>query len=98
MAAAAHLDPLLRRLDGMNPAQAEANVIRTYLDWVLNIPWRATTDDNLDGGLDRDLIFGDNVLLNRVGAPVEANKNPLFRVLLGTQLYSTATANAATIA
>ena len=29
----------LRRLESMNPAQAEANVARTYLEWILDVPW-----------------------------------------------------------
>ena len=33
-------DRELRRLDGMNAAQAEANVIRTYLEWIAETPWR----------------------------------------------------------
>ena len=32
-------DRELRRLTAMNPAQAEYNVIRTYLDWIADLPW-----------------------------------------------------------
>lgn len=38
----------LKRLQRMNPAQAEYNVIRTYLENLADIPWSKTTDDKLD--------------------------------------------------
>ncbi len=34
----------LRRLEGMNAAQAEANVIRTYLEWIADTPWRVRVE------------------------------------------------------
>ncbi|MEZ4393984.1 MAG: endopeptidase La [Polyangiales bacterium] len=43
-------DRELRRLEGMNAQQAEANVIRTYLEWIADLPWskRAEAKDDLD--------------------------------------------------
>ena len=38
----------LSRLEKLPPAAAEYGVIRTYLDWILTLPWDKTTDDNLD--------------------------------------------------
>jgi ATP-dependent Lon protease len=38
----------LNRLQMMNPAAAEYTVARTYLDWLLDMPWSVSTEDNLD--------------------------------------------------
>jgi ATP-dependent Lon protease len=38
----------LSRLEKMPPMAAEAVVVRTYLDWLLAIPWSTRTDDRLD--------------------------------------------------
>jgi ATP-dependent Lon protease len=38
----------LRRLTAMNPAQAEHNVIRTYLDWIAELPWGARAESTID--------------------------------------------------
>ena len=37
----------LSRLSNMSPNSAEFPVIRTYLDWILEIPWEISTTDNL---------------------------------------------------
>ena len=37
-----------QRLDAMNPAQAEYGVIRNYLEWILDLPWREAAEENLD--------------------------------------------------
>jgi ATP-dependent Lon protease len=49
----------LGRLEKLPPIAAEYGVIRTYLDWILTLPWSEVTDDNLDlehaqGILDED--------------------------------------------
>ena len=36
------------RLRKLNPVAPEASVIRTYLDWILALPWNAESSDNLD--------------------------------------------------
>jgi len=40
----------LSRLRKLNPVAPEAAVIRTYLDWILTLPWQERTQDNLDVG------------------------------------------------
>ena len=38
----------LGRLDQMMPGAPEYSVIRTYLDWILSLPWDEITEDHLD--------------------------------------------------
>jgi ATP-dependent Lon protease len=38
----------LARLGGMPPMSPEISVVRTYLDWILELPWVEKSDDNLD--------------------------------------------------
>lgn len=38
----------LQRLEKLNPVSPEAAVIRTYLDWILELPWTERAEDNLD--------------------------------------------------
>jgi ATP-dependent Lon protease len=38
----------IERLGQMPPMSPEVGIIRTYIDWILDLPWTAVTDDNLD--------------------------------------------------
>jgi ATP-dependent Lon protease len=49
----------LERLNQMPPMAPEVGIIRTYIEWILDLPWSIHTDDNLDVSnaakvLDRD--------------------------------------------
>jgi ATP-dependent Lon protease len=41
-------DRELARLGRIPSASAEHSVIRTYLEWILDIPWKTVTEDDLD--------------------------------------------------
>ena len=36
------------RLGQMPPMSPEVGILRTYVDWILELPWMVSTDDNLD--------------------------------------------------
>jgi ATP-dependent Lon protease len=38
----------LRRLEAMPAASPEVGIIRTYLDWILAVPWTKRSEDNID--------------------------------------------------
>ncbi|MEZ0397178.1 MAG: endopeptidase La [Anaerolineales bacterium] len=38
----------LERLNQMPPMAPEVGIIRTYIDWILDLPWLVYTEDNLD--------------------------------------------------
>ena len=56
----------LGRLDRLPSAAAEHGVIRTYLEWILTLPWSATTSDNLDLDAARAVLDEDHYDLDKV--------------------------------
>ena len=54
------------RLERMTPASPEYQMIRTYLDWVLEIPWSVTTEDRLDPVEARRVLDEDHYDLDKV--------------------------------
>jgi len=38
----------IERLNQMPPMSPEVGIIRTYIDWILELPWMQSTEDNLD--------------------------------------------------
>ena len=56
----------LSRLEKLPPAAAEYGVIRTYLDWILTVPWTQTTPDNLDLEQARRVLDEDHFDLEKV--------------------------------
>jgi ATP-dependent Lon protease len=59
-------DRELGRLERLPPAAAEYGVIRTYLEWLVDLPWSVTTDDNLDIAHAREVLDADHYDLERV--------------------------------
>jgi ATP-dependent Lon protease len=56
----------LDRLARIPPASAEHSVIRTYLDWIVTIPWNQTTQDNLDLKRARRILNEDHYGIDKV--------------------------------
>lgn len=56
----------LDRLSKMPPAAAEYTVSRTYLDWLLELPWSVYTEDNLDMRRAREVLDQDHYDLEKV--------------------------------
>lgn len=56
----------LERLSSIPSASAEYGVIRTYLDWMVSLPWSETTDDNLSIDHARKVLDEDHYGLEDV--------------------------------
>ena len=54
------------RLERMPPASPEYQMIRTYVDWVLDVPWATTTEDRLDPVAAREVLDEDHYDLDKV--------------------------------
>jgi len=59
-------DRELSRLANLPPASAEHGVIRTYLEWLVELPWNKTTEDNLDIAHAREVLDADHYDLDKV--------------------------------
>jgi ATP-dependent Lon protease len=56
----------IERLEKMPSAAAEAVVIRTYLDWMLELPWSVQTEDRLDLKIVEKILDEDHYGLEKV--------------------------------
>ncbi|WP_374686277.1 endopeptidase La [Promineifilum sp.] len=56
----------LKRLEYQGGQSAEASVIRTYLEWLTELPWTAETEDNLDITHVREVLDQDHYGLEDV--------------------------------
>jgi ATP-dependent Lon protease len=59
-------DKQLKRLEMMHPDASEAGIIRTYLDWLVEIPWRKGSRDRLDLKIAKEVLDADHYGLNKV--------------------------------
>jgi ATP-dependent Lon protease len=56
----------LRRLETMGDASGEASMIRTYLDWLVSVPWSKRSDETLDPQGAREVLDADHAGLEDV--------------------------------
>jgi ATP-dependent Lon protease len=59
-------DRELSRLSRMHPSSAEYTVARTYLDWLIALPWSTSTKDNLDIPSAHKVLETDHYNLKKV--------------------------------
>jgi len=56
----------VKRLEQMHPDSAESSVIRTYLDWLVDMPWSKTTRDVIDIKQAKTVLDKDHFGLRKV--------------------------------
>jgi ATP-dependent Lon protease len=56
----------LERLEQMHPDAAEASMVRTYIDWLVDMPWSKSTKDNLDMKKAKQVLDEDHYNLEKV--------------------------------
>ena len=56
----------VRRLEKMHPDSAEAGTIRTYLDWLTELPWSKSTEDQLDIKVAENILNEDHYDLEKI--------------------------------
>ncbi|GHT37908.1 Lon protease [Endomicrobiia bacterium] len=56
----------ISRLEKMMPMSPEATVIRTYIEWILDLPWEKFTADNLDLNRAKEILDQDHYGLEKV--------------------------------
>jgi ATP-dependent Lon protease len=59
-------DRELKRLRGMGPAAAEQVVVRTYLDWLIALPWSKEAKDAIDLTASRRILDEDHYDLEKI--------------------------------
>jgi len=59
-------DKQLRRLEQMHPESSEASLVRTYMDWLVELPWSKRTKDNLDLEKAKRVLDEDHYNLEKV--------------------------------
>jgi ATP-dependent Lon protease len=60
----------LRRLERMGEQSAESSMIRTYLDWLIAVPWAKRSEDRLDPVAAREVLDADHAGLDDVKARI----------------------------
>jgi len=56
----------LKRLEQMHPDAAESSIIRTYLDWLVDMPWNKTTKDVIDIKKAKKVLDEEHYALDKV--------------------------------
>jgi ATP-dependent Lon protease len=54
------------RMEMMHPDSSEATIIRTYIDWILDVPWKKGTKDQLDLKVAKEVLDDDHFGLDKI--------------------------------
>jgi ATP-dependent Lon protease len=60
------VDKQLRKLESMHPEAGEYSILRTYLDWLVELPWSKATHDNLNLKKAKKVLDEDHYNLEKV--------------------------------
>jgi ATP-dependent Lon protease len=60
------VDKEISRLEKMMPMSPEATIIRTYIEWILDLPWEKSTQDNLDLKRAKEILDLDHYGLEKI--------------------------------
>jgi ATP-dependent Lon protease len=61
-----HVERELKRLAGQPPGAMEAGQLRTYLEWIADLPWAKETEDTLEVAGAREILNEDHYDLEKV--------------------------------
>ena len=56
----------LKRLENMHPDAAEASIVRTYLEWLIDLPWNKMSKDNINIAKAKEILDEDHFDLEKV--------------------------------
>lgn len=56
----------LNRLERMHPDASEATMVRTYLDWIVDLPWSKKSEDNYDLERAKEILDEDHFDLKKI--------------------------------
>jgi ATP-dependent Lon protease len=59
-------DKQLSRLESMHPDSSEATILRTYIDWIIDLPWKKVSKDRLDIKEAARILHEDHYNLEKV--------------------------------
>jgi ATP-dependent Lon protease len=59
-------DKQLSRLESMHPDSSEATILRTYIDWLIDLPWKKSSKDRLDIKEASKILHEDHYDLDKV--------------------------------
>jgi ATP-dependent Lon protease len=60
------IDKNIKKLERMHPDSSETAVTRTYLEWMTEMPWGVTSEDNLDLAKGKQILEEDHYGLDKI--------------------------------